>query len=70
MATYCLDMLRIALDLAQEDNAYLDIAVKFFEHLLLIGGTMANYASRAWAVDEQDQFFYDWLVPPTGEPIG
>ena len=70
MATYCLNMLRIALDLAQEDNAYLDIAVKFFEHFLLIGGTMANLCGEGLGLwDEQDQFFYDWLVPPTGEPI-
>ncbi len=70
MATYCLNMLRIALDLAQEDNAYLDIAVKFFEHFLLIGGTMANLCGEGLGLwDEQDQFFYDWLVPPIGEPI-
>jgi hypothetical protein len=43
--------------------------VKFFEHFLLIGGTMANLCGEGLGLwDEQDQFFYDWLVPPTGEP--
>ena len=70
MATYCLNMLRIALELAQEDQAYYDISVKFFEHFLLIGGTMANLCGEGLGLwDEQDQFFYDWLVPPTGQPI-
>ena len=69
MATYCLNMLRIALELAQEDPAYFDVSVKFFEHFLLIGGTMANLCGEGLGLwDEQDQFFYDWLVPPTGEP--
>ena len=70
MATYCLNMLRIALELAHEDQAYLDVSVKFFEHFLLIGGTMANLRGEGLGLwDEQDQFFYDWLVPTTGEPI-
>ncbi len=42
MAMFCLNMLRIALELAQEDDAYEDIAIKFFEHFLLIGGAMTN----------------------------
>ena len=29
---YCQDMLQIALELAQHDPAYEDIATKFFEH--------------------------------------
>ena len=42
MAMFCLNMMRIALELAQEDHAYQDIASKFFEHFLLIGGAMTN----------------------------
>ena len=30
MAMYCLNMLRISVELAQEDDAYQDIAIKFF----------------------------------------
>ena len=42
MAMFCLNMLRIALELAQEDHVYEDIAIKFCEHFLLIGGAMTN----------------------------
>jgi hypothetical protein len=70
MATYCLNMLRIALHLAQDDDGYLDIAVKFFEHFLLIGGAMTNLGGEGLGLwDEEDQFFYDWLVPDAGKPI-
>lgn len=46
MAMFCLNMLRIALELAREDAAYQDIASKFFEHFLLIGGAMTNLADE------------------------
>ncbi len=70
MATYCLNMLRMALHLAQDDGAYLDIAVKFFEHFLLIGGAMTNLGGEGLGLwDEEDEFFYDWLVPATGDAV-
>jgi hypothetical protein len=70
MATFCLNMLRIAFHLAEEDDAYLDIAVKFFEHFLLIGGTMTNLGGEGLGLwDDEDEFFYDWLVPATGDPV-
>jgi len=40
MAMYCLDMLRISLELAKENSAYEDIASKFFEHFLYITDAM------------------------------
>ena len=36
MAMYCLNMMRIALELAQHDRVYEDMATKFFEHFLYI----------------------------------
>ncbi len=36
MATYCLIMLDIAMELAQNDPVYEDIASKFFEHFVTI----------------------------------
>ena len=36
MAMYCLNMLTIALELAEEDPAYEDVASKFFEHFVYI----------------------------------
>ncbi len=50
MAMYCLNMLRIAIELAQEDDAYQDIATKFFEHFLMIGGAMTNLGGEGSAL--------------------
>ena len=67
MAMYSLNMLRIATELAQEDPAYQDIATKFFEHFLMIGGAMTNLRGAGLSLwDDQDNFFYDWLVMSDG----
>ena len=60
MAKYCLNMLEMALRLANHDRAYEDVAVKFFEHFASIAAAM----SELW--DEQDGFFYDRLRKPDG----
>src|ERR1700757_3750915 len=60
MAKYCLNMLEIALRLANYDRCYEDVAVKFFEHFALIAIAMIGL----W--DEQDGFFYDRLRKPDG----
>ena len=68
MAMYCLNMLRITVELAQEDDAYQDIATKFFEHFLTIGGAMTNLGGKGLSLwDDTDNFFYDWLVMRSGE---
>ncbi|WP_422000880.1 MGH1-like glycoside hydrolase domain-containing protein [Reyranella sp.] len=68
MAMYCLNMLRIAIELAQEDDAYQDIATKFFEHFLMIGGAMTNLGGEGLSLwDDEDNFFYDWLTFDSGE---
>lgn len=68
MAMYSLNMLRIAIELAQEDEAYQDIATKFFEHFLMIGGAMTNLGGEGLSLwDDTDGFFYDWLVMKNGE---
>ncbi|MBK1646451.1 glucosidase [Thiocapsa imhoffii] len=60
MAKYCLNMLEMALRLANHDASYEDIALKFFEHFAAIAEAMG----RLW--DEQDGFFYDRLRHPDG----
>ena len=42
MAMYCLNLMRIALELAQHNHVYEDIATKFFEHFLHIAEAMTN----------------------------
>jgi hypothetical protein len=63
MAMYCLNMLAIALELAAEDDAYEDVASKFWEHFLYIAYAMNNQGgdedSELW--DDFDGFFYDVL---------
>ncbi|HET9073291.1 MAG TPA: hypothetical protein VFN48_01815 [Solirubrobacteraceae bacterium] len=60
MALYCLSMLEIALVLARQDRAYEDVAVKFFEHFVLIAE--AINAHGLW--DEADGFYYDRVRRP------
>lgn len=62
MAMYCLDMLTIALELAQENSVYQEIAAKFYKHFFYIAGAMDRVGIQAdelW--DEEDGFFYDLL---------
>ena len=42
MAMYCLNLMRIALELARNDAVYEDIASKFFEHFLHIAEAMTK----------------------------
>ncbi len=69
MAMFALNLMRISLELAQYNSIYEDIASKFFEHFLYIAKAMTNMAEEGIGLwDEQDQFFYDVLTLPTGEP--
>ena len=68
MAMYCLNLMRIALELAQYNRVYEDIATKFFEHFLYIAEAMNNIGDHGVGLwDEDDQFFYDVLRFPNGE---
>jgi hypothetical protein len=60
MAFYCLTMLAMALELAQHDRTYEDVASKFFEHFVAIADAM-NHLDGSGLWDEQDGFYYDHL---------
>jgi hypothetical protein len=65
MATYSLNLLRIAAELAVTNTAYNDIASKFFEHFIYIAGAMANLGHANEGLwDETDGFFYDQIRLP------
>jgi hypothetical protein len=65
MAVYALDMMAIALELAQHNPSYEDIASKFFEHFLYIAHAINNPdADELGLWDETDGFYYDQLVLP------
>src|SRR6202795_2188493 len=63
MAMYALYLMRIALELAEHNHVYEDIASKFFEHFLGIADAMNSLCDLGlW--DDQDKFFYDVLNLP------
>ena len=70
MGMYCLNMLAIALELAEENPSYEDIASKFYEHFLYIAKAMnllGGEGNGLW--DEQDGFYYDVLHLPNGHHL-
>jgi hypothetical protein len=70
MAMYCLNLLAIALELAQDNPSYEDIASKFFEHFLYISNAMNHMGRDGCSLwDEEDGFFYDNLRLPDGQRI-
>lgn len=69
MAMYCLNLMRIALELARDNPVYQDTATKFFEHFLYIAAAMTNVGGMGinlWCDD--DKFFYDVLCPNGEKP--
>ncbi|MBV8708967.1 MAG: glucosidase, partial [Acidobacteriaceae bacterium] len=66
MAMYCLQMLKIALQLSGADRIYEDIASKFFEHFLYIADAI-NHDAGTGLWDESDGFYYDRLQFPNGK---
>ncbi|HEY3969325.1 MAG TPA: glucosidase [Planctomycetaceae bacterium] len=72
MAMYCLNMLRIAIELALDNPVYQDIASKFFEHFLHIAEAMTNMGGDGEGLglwDEADGFYYDSLQLADGRAI-
>jgi hypothetical protein len=65
MAMYCLNMLKIAIELAQVNANYEDIASKFFEHFVYIANAI-NEIGGAGLWDDEDGFFYDRMRLPDG----
>jgi hypothetical protein len=67
MGMFCLNLMRIALELAKENPAYVSLATKFFEHYVYIGSAMKNMGGRDFQLwSEQDGMFYDVLAYPDG----
>ncbi|KIA90352.1 MGH1-like glycoside hydrolase domain-containing protein [Kaistella jeonii] len=68
MAMYSLNMMRIAIELAQYNNIYEEMATKFFEHFLYIANALDNMGDDAFSLwDDQDEFFYDAITTNSGE---
>jgi len=68
MGMYCLNMLAIALELAKDDQAYEDVASKFFEHFVHIAHAMNDIGTNGRSLwDPGDGFYYDLLHLPNGD---
>jgi hypothetical protein len=68
MASYCLNMLGMAMELAQSNPVYEDIASKFFEHFVSITNAINTFGgSGLW--DEEDGFYYDQIAVAQGDPV-
>ena len=65
MAMYCLNLLEIALVLAEHDESYEDLATKFFEHFTYIA--TAIHDRGLW--NDEDGFYYDVLAFESGERV-
>ena len=64
MGMFCLNMMRIALELARNNRVYENIATKFFEHFLGIAAAMNNVGDGIGLWDDTDEFYYDVLRLP------
>ncbi|MDI5941029.1 glucosidase, partial [Micromonospora sp. DH15] len=65
MAMYALNLLDIAVVLAEHDRTWVDTATKFFEHFAYIAA--AAYDQGLW--DDEDAFFYDVLRLADGSQV-
>jgi hypothetical protein len=67
MGLFCLNMMRIALELARQNRSYEGLATKFFQHYIYVGAAMKRMGGRNYNLwDEEDGFFYDVLRYPDG----
>jgi hypothetical protein len=67
MGMFCLNLMRIALELAKENKVYEGLATKFFQHYIYVGAAMKHRGGRDYSLwDDQDGFFYDVLRYPDG----
>jgi hypothetical protein len=67
MGMFCLNLMRIALELAKENHVYEGLATKFFQHYVYVAAAMKHRGGRDYSLwDDQDGFFYDVLRYPDG----
>ena len=67
MGMFCLNLMRIALELAKENRVYEGLASKFFQHYTYVAYAMKHMGGRDASLwDDEDGFFYDVLRAPDG----
>ena len=67
MGMFCLNLMRIALELAKDNPTYEGLATKFFQHYMYVAAAMKKMGGRDYQLwDDEDGFFYDVLRYPDG----
>jgi hypothetical protein len=67
MGMFCLNLMRIALELARENPVYEGMATKFLQHYVYVAYAMKQMGGRdVQLFDSEDGFFYDVLRYPDG----
>jgi hypothetical protein len=70
MAMFCLNMLRVSVELSTRDSVYEDMILKFLDHFLHIARAMTDMGKEGIGLwDDEDNFFYDVLCMPSEEKI-
>jgi hypothetical protein len=65
MAAFCLNLMRISLELSMYNPVYQDMANKFFEHFLNIAAAMSSMGNNLDGLwDSEDEFYYDTVRMP------
>jgi hypothetical protein len=64
MALFSLNMLEMSIELALDDVAYADMALKFLQHFVSIASATIHAGGNTGMWDEEDGFFYDVLQLP------
>jgi Mannosylglycerate hydrolase MGH1-like glycoside hydrolase domain len=68
MAMFALNMTAMALELAQEDCEYEDMAIQCYQQFLAIANSIAGHTARHLSLwDSSEGFFKDLLITPDGE---
>ncbi len=67
MGMFCLNLMRIALELARENSVYESLASKFLQHYTFVAYAMKHMGNKDYSLfDAEDGFFYDVLRFPDG----
>ena len=70
MAMFCLNMLRMSVELSERDPVYVDMTIKFLDHFLYIARAMTDMGKEGIGLwNDEDNFFYDVLWMPSGEKV-
>lgn len=68
MGMFCLNLMRIALELARENAVYEGLASKFLQHYTYVAYAMKHMGNKDYSLfDVEDGFFYDVLRYPDGK---